>query len=84
MTTSSVPADQAAPDAKGEAEAELAAGLTRLRRRTSVVATKTGSMFHRPECPVVAGRPDDELRKVELPAAGMSPCKLCSPLEAPA
>ena len=39
MTTSSVPADQAAPDAKGEAEAELAAGLTRLRRRTSVVAT---------------------------------------------
>ena len=51
---------------------------------TSFVATKTGSMFHRPECPVVAGRPDDELRKVELPAAGMSPCKLCSPLEAPA
>jgi methylphosphotriester-DNA--protein-cysteine methyltransferase len=48
---------------------------------TSFVATKTGSMFHRPECPVVAGRPASELRRVELPAAGMSPCKLCSPLE---
>ena len=160
MTTSSVPADQAAPDAKSEAEAELAAGLTRLRRRTAVVATdrwlavaggvlmplgavlvllgwygaalyfgywltrivgterqvleslgrieqrlggapveepaapstngtsfvatKTGSMFHRAECPVVAGRPDSELRKVQLPAEGMAPCKLCSPLEAPA
>jgi hypothetical protein len=49
---------------------------------TSFVATKTGSMFHRPECPVVAGRPDRELRTVELPAAGMTPCKLCSPLDA--
>ena len=51
---------------------------------TSFVATKTGSMFHRAECPVVAGRPDSELRKVQLPAEGMAPCKLCSPLEAPA
>ena len=50
----------------------------------SLVATKTGSMFHRAECPVVAGRPDSELRKVQLPAEGMAPCKLCSPLEAPA
>ena len=188
MTTSSVPTDQAPPDVQAQAEADLAAGLTRLRRRTSVVATdrwlavaggvlmplgavlvllgwygaahttrlfeevpylisggilglvlvvvgavlyfgywltrlvgterqvleslgrieqrlggapveepaapstngtsfvatKTGSMFHRAECPVVAGRPDSELRKVQLPAEGMAPCKLCSPLEAPA
>ena len=114
MTTSSVPTDQAPPDVQAQAEADLAAGLTRLvgterqvleslgrieqrlggapveepaapsTNGTSFVATKTGSMFHRAECPVVAGRPDSELRKVQLPAEGMAPCKLCSPLEAPA
>ena len=46
-----------------------------------LVATPTGTMFHRPDCPVVAGRPASELRTVRLPAAGMSPCKLCAPLD---
>jgi hypothetical protein len=45
------------------------------------VATRTGSMFHRPDCPVVADRADKELRRVKLPATGMSPCKLCAPLD---
>ena len=45
------------------------------------VATRTGSMFHRPDCPVVADRADKELRSVKLPAKGMSPCKLCAPLD---
>jgi len=45
------------------------------------VATPTGTMFHRPECPVVADRPASELRTVTLPATGMSPCKLCAPLD---
>jgi hypothetical protein len=45
------------------------------------VATRTGSMFHRPDCPVVADRPDSELRSVKLPATSMSPCKLCAPLD---
>jgi hypothetical protein len=45
------------------------------------VATRTGTMFHRPECPVVADRPDKELRRITLPASGMSPCKLCAPLD---
>jgi hypothetical protein len=45
------------------------------------VATRTGTMFHRPDCPVVAGRPDSELRSVKLPATSMSPCKLCAPLD---
>ena len=45
------------------------------------VATPTGSMFHRPDCPVVADRPDKELRTIKLPASGMSPCKLCAPLD---
>ena len=45
------------------------------------VATRTGSMFHRPDCPVVADRADKELRTIKLPASGMSPCKLCAPLD---
>jgi hypothetical protein len=45
------------------------------------VATRTGTMFHRPECPVVAERPDKELRRITPPASGMSPCKLCAPLD---
>ena len=44
------------------------------------VATRTGTMFHRTDCPVVAERPDKELRMITLPATGMSPCKLCAPL----
>lgn len=44
------------------------------------VATRTGTMFHRPDCPVVADRPPSELRKVKLPATSMAPCKLCAPL----
>jgi hypothetical protein len=46
----------------------------------SFVATRTGTMFHRTDCPVVADRPDKELRTITLPANGMSPCKLCAPL----
>src|SRR4051812_42663264 len=46
----------------------------------ALVATRTGTMFHRPDCPVVAGRPDKELRMITLPAKSMSACKLCAPL----
>lgn len=49
-----------------------AAGIT-------LVATKTGTMYHRSDCLVVADRAPDELRAVLLPAPGLSPCKLCSP-----
>jgi hypothetical protein len=45
------------------------------------VATRTGTMFHRPECPVVADRPEKELRRITLPVSGMAPCKLCAPLD---
>jgi len=45
------------------------------------VATRTGTMFHRTDCPVVADRPDSELRSIKLPATSMSPCKLCAPLD---
>jgi hypothetical protein len=45
------------------------------------VATRSGTMFHRPECPVVTDRSPSELRTVKLPASNMAPCKLCSPLD---
>jgi hypothetical protein len=42
------------------------------------VATVKGTMFHRPDCVVVAGR--DDLRDVEPGTAGLEPCKICEPL----
>lgn len=41
-----------------------------------LVATERGTMAHRPECVVVAGKSD--LRAV-TPADGLAPCKLCEP-----
>jgi multisubunit Na+/H+ antiporter MnhG subunit len=42
----------------------------------ALVATEKGTMAHRPECVVVAGKND--LRPVS-PADGLAPCKLCEP-----
>jgi hypothetical protein len=42
------------------------------------VATASGTMFHLPDCSVVANRP--KLRKVRGDEAGMEPCRLCDPL----
>jgi len=58
-----------------------AAGTGAVEATGRLVATPTGTMFHRLECPVVADRPASDLRTVTLPATGMSPCKLCSPLD---
>jgi hypothetical protein len=44
-----------------------------------LVATPTGTMFHRPDCPVVAGK--SGLRQVGSDN-GLSPCKLCDPVPA--
>jgi methylphosphotriester-DNA--protein-cysteine methyltransferase len=41
------------------------------------VATATGSMLHRPDCPVVANRPG--VRKVKAGTPGFEPCKICEP-----
>lgn len=49
------------------------------RSNGSFVATKGGSMFHRPDCPVVAGRTD--LRKVGA-EGDLEPCRMCDPLGA--
>ena len=45
---------------------------------TSLVATKTGTMVHRPDCVAVDGR--DNLRTVTAATPGLTPCKLCDPL----
>jgi hypothetical protein len=44
----------------------------------SYVATQNGTMFHRPECAIVARRQD--LRPVSGKEPGMTPCKMCDPL----
>src|SRR5436190_1552645 len=41
-------------------------------------ATATGTMLHRPDCAVVAGRPN--LRAASPDEPGLSACGLCNPL----
>jgi hypothetical protein len=43
----------------------------------TLVATATGTMRHRPDCPVVVGR--QGLRKIKAGAKGFDPCKICDP-----
>jgi hypothetical protein len=45
---------------------------------SGLVATATGTMLHRPDCPVVAGK--DGLRRVSAGTKGFDPCKICDPL----
>jgi len=42
-----------------------------------LLATATGSMLHRPDCPVVANRPG--VRRVKAGTPGFEPCKICEP-----
>ncbi|HZQ85754.1 MAG TPA: hypothetical protein VFA83_12990 [Acidimicrobiales bacterium] len=67
----------------GAPAAAAAATATRSSRARangggSFVATPTGTMFHRPDCVVVANRP--KLREVSADAKGFEACKLCDPL----
>ena len=41
------------------------------------VATQSGTMYHRVDCPSVAGR--DKLRKVKGTEKGLTPCRICNP-----
>ena len=43
----------------------------------ALVATATGTMLHRPDCPVVANRAG--VRRVKADAPGYEPCKICEP-----
>jgi hypothetical protein len=49
--------------------------------RPEFIATTSGSLYHRPDCLVVADRPPDELRSVRAGAKGRSPCRICLPFE---
>ena len=42
-----------------------------------LVATATGTMLHRPDCPVVANR--DGVRRMKADAPGFDACKICDP-----
>jgi hypothetical protein len=65
--------------AKATASASARAPLS--STRPEFVATTTGSLYHRPDCQVVADRPADELRSVRAGARGRSPCRMCLPSE---
>ena len=43
-----------------------------------LVSTETGTMIHRPDCPIVTGR--DNLRAVTPDTPGLRPCRICEPL----
>jgi methylphosphotriester-DNA--protein-cysteine methyltransferase len=43
----------------------------------TLVVTATGTMLHRPDCPVVANR--EGVRRVKADAPGFEPCKICEP-----
>jgi len=45
---------------------------------TELVATEKGSLFHRPDCPVVTGR--GHLRTVTAGERALRPCAICDPL----
>ncbi len=47
---------------------------------TGVVATASGTMFHRPDCPIVAGR--DDLHPVDPQTSQLRPCTMCDPVSA--
>ena len=42
-----------------------------------LLATATGTMLHRPDCPVVVNRPGT--RRVKAGTPGYEPCKICEP-----
>jgi hypothetical protein len=65
----------------GRLEALLSAGAVggaQAAGTTTYVATANGSIFHRQECTVVAGRTD--LRRVDPDRDGLAPCRICDPL----
>lgn len=62
----------------------LAAGLSApaahnsaLELEPGLVATRSGSLLHRPDCQVVASR--DRLRHISAGTPGFSPCRICDP-----
>lgn len=48
--------------------------------RTGFVATPTGTNFHTPGCPMIAGRAESLRTVTEAEAQEMKPCRVCEPL----
>ena len=65
-----------APAPAPEAAAERVGRTQPLVTRETYLATATGTMYHRPDCPAVAGR--DNLREV-TEDEGLTPCRICEP-----
>jgi len=61
----------------GEEEGNGAGTVGRAAADGALVATATGTMLHRPDCPVVANRPG--VRRVKAGTRGYEPCKICEP-----
>ena len=64
-----------------QAQTMAAAAAPKARKGSvsaSLVATKTGTMLHRPDCIAVDGKTD--LRQVSASTAGLTACRLCDPL----
>ena len=63
----------------GNSVADASSGTTSPAATGRLVATKTGTNFHRPDCAVVARRRN--LRTIsEAQAGSMQPCRICEPL----
>jgi len=61
----------------GEEDANGGGTVGRAAADGALVATATGTMLHRPDCPVVANRPG--VRRVKAGTRGYEPCKICEP-----
>jgi hypothetical protein len=59
--------------------AEAVTGGRATTATATFVATPNGSIFHRPDCTVVAGRND--LSSVNPEKTKLEPCRICTPLE---
>lgn len=74
---------EAVTDALARLESLLASGASTAGASAGVtagfVATPNGSIFHRPDCTVVAGRTD--LTSVNPAKTKLEPCRICTPLE---
>lgn len=73
---------EAVTDALNRLESLLAGGASTVGGpavTAGFVSTPNGSIFHRPDCPVVAGRTD--LSKVDPKRTKLEPCRICNPLE---
>jgi hypothetical protein len=67
-------------DGLGAAPRQAAVPASSNGHAAGFVATAHGSMWHRPDCAVVAGR--DDLHLVGPDGDGLQPCSLCDPLSA--